>query len=94
MVDFSTRLQHKISYADETTPSTKAKPAGVHGCEVWVKLGDAADFSFLATNTASPYLAVFADADAGKTAVYRLRWVNNRGEHGPWSATVNAMLMG
>jgi hypothetical protein len=93
-VDFHTRLQHSIAYADEATPSTKAKPAGVHGCEVWVKLGDATDFAFLATNTASPYLAVYVDGDAGKTATYRLRWVNTRGEQGPWSGTFGAIIVG
>lgn len=93
-IDFSTRLQHSIAYADETTPTTKAKPAGVHGSEVWVKLGDEAEFRFLGTNTSSPFQAVFADADAGKTAQYRLRWVNTRGEHGPWSSIISATIVG
>ena len=93
-IDFSTRLQHYIAYVDEATPTTKAKPAGVHGCEVWVKLGTDADFKFLGTNTASPFQAVYADADAAKNAQYRLRWVNTRGEHGPWSSVVSALVVG
>jgi hypothetical protein len=31
-------------------------------------------------------------ADAGKPAFYMLRWVNPRGERGPWSQTVSATI--
>ena len=31
---------------------------------------------------------------AGKMVYYWLRWVNTRGETGPWSITINAMVMG
>jgi len=93
-VDFSVRLQHTIHFSDEATPRSKAKPEGVHGCEIWCKTGDAADFSYLATDTATPYTASYNDAQAGKTAWYRLRWVNTRGEQGPWGATVSALIVG
>ena len=33
-------------------------------------------------------------ADAGKTAWWALRWVNTKGEHGPWSATLSAAILG
>jgi hypothetical protein len=96
-IDFSTRLQHTINFADEGTPRSKAKPAGVHGCEVWAKVSaeapkDASEFTFLATDTATPYVATFDSADIGKTAWYMLRWVNTRGERGPWSSTFSAMV--
>jgi len=32
-VDTSQRLQHTIAFADESTPTRKAKPAGVMGAE-------------------------------------------------------------
>jgi hypothetical protein len=96
-IDFSTRLQHTIHFADEATPRSKAKPDGVHGCEVWAKVGaeapkDASEFAYLATDTATPYVATFDGADAGKTVWYMLRWVNTRGERGPWSSTFSAMV--
>ena len=43
---------------------------------------------FLALDTRTPYRADWTGADAGKIAHYLLRWVNTRGEKGPWSETV------
>lgn len=98
-VDFSVRLQHKIAFTDSSTPTSKAKPAGVHGCQIWMKLGGEApatakELQYIATDTATPYLLEFDGADAGKTAYYWLRWVNKRGEAGPWSVPVSAMVVG
>lgn len=69
----------------------------MRGCEIWVKVGDPAptdpsQLSFLALDTASPYVAEYDGADAGKTAHYMLRWVNTREEKGPWSQTVSATI--
>lgn len=96
-IDFSTRLQHTISYYDQATPRSKAKPAGVHGCEIWMKIDgaspvDASELSYVATDTSSPYTVNFEGKYAGKTVYYWLRWVNTRGEHGPWSSTISAMV--
>jgi len=98
-VDFSTRLQHALPFVDENTPTTKAKPDGVHGCEIWIKLGNPApvndsELSFLGVCTRSPYTVSFKGDDAGKTAYYWLRWVNSKGQQGPWSSPVNAMVVG
>ena len=98
-IDFSVRLQHTISYSDEATPRSKAKLAGVHGCEIWMKIDgpapiDASELSYVATDTSSPYTVNFEGKYARKTVYYWLRWVNTRGEHGPWSATVSAMVVG
>ena len=38
MVDTSQRLRHEIRFSDEATPTSRAKPAGVMGCEIWVKV--------------------------------------------------------
>lgn len=96
-VDTSQRLQHTISFMDELTPNSRAKPDGVTGCEIWVKIGgpapaDPDELKYLATDTRTPYMAEFDGADAGKTAYYMLRWVNSRGERGPWSQTVSATI--
>ena len=55
-VDCGQRLQHTIAFMDESTPTSKAKPAGVMGAEIWVKIGDPApvdpaELSFLAVDT-------------------------------------------
>ena len=96
-VDTSQRLQHTIGFADEATATRKAKPAGVRGAQIWVKIGDPApvdpsELTFLATDTRTPYLAQFDGADANKVAHYMLRWESTRGEPGPWSETASATI--
>ncbi len=96
-VDTSQRLQHTISFADELTPTRKAKPDGVRGAQVWVKIGDPApvdpsELTFLATDTRTPYVATFDGGDANKVAHYMLRWESTRGEPGPWSETASATI--
>ena len=100
VVDTSQRLRHEIRFSDEATPTRRAKPAGVMGCEIWVKVtnpGEAAPtgadgLSFLSLDTASPYIAEYDGANGGKTAHYMLRWVKTSGEKGPWSETISATI--
>jgi len=99
-VDTSQRLRHEIRFSDEATPTSRAKPAGVMGCEIWVKVlpaGEAAptsadELSFLSLDTASPYIAEYDGANGGKTAHYMLRWVKSGGDKGPWSETISATI--
>ncbi|HEY5591222.1 MAG TPA: hypothetical protein VIK55_09415, partial [Paludibacter sp.] len=91
--------QHTINFSDEASPRSKAKPEGVHGCEIYMKLdGDApkevSEMTYVATDTATPYVLTFDGAKTGKTIYYWLRWVNTRGECGPWSSTMSAMVVG
>jgi hypothetical protein len=95
-IDTSERLRHTVHFTDEASPTSKAKPAGVMGCEVWVKVGEPpsvpSELTFLALDTRTPYVADYASTDAGQSAHYMLRWVNSRGEKGPWSQTVSATI--
>ena len=96
-IDTSQRLRHTINFVDETTPNSRAKPEGVQGCEIWMKVGDPApagpnDVHYLALDTRTPYTVEFEAADAGKTAYYMLRWMSTRAETGPWSATVSGTI--
>ncbi len=91
------RLQHTIDFAGESTPTWRAKPAGVLGAEIWFKADgppvDPGELEFLAvdpvTRTASragtraPYTRDYAGAQGGKPAHYMQRWVNSKGETGP-----------
>ena len=45
-----------------------------------------------ATDTRTPYLAKYVGADANKVAHYMLRWVNTKGDKGPWSETGSATI--
>jgi hypothetical protein len=72
-IDTSQRLRHTVSFVDESTPTSRAKPDGVQGCEIWIKVGDPApggpnDVHYLALDTRTPYVTEFEAADAGKTA--------------------------
>jgi len=99
-VDTNQRLRHKIRFVDESTPTRRAKPAGIMGCEIWVKVAgqgeappaDPDELSFVAMDTASPYIVEYDGADGGKTAHYMLRWVKTGGEKGPWSETISATI--
>ena len=98
-IDTAQRLQHTVHFRDATTPNSKAKPAGVSGCEIWMKIGtpppvDPRDLSFVTLDTRTPHVVHFDGADAGKVVTYWLRWVSTRNERGPWSAAVAATVPG
>jgi hypothetical protein len=96
-VDTNQRLQHTINFVDELTPNTRAKPDGVRGCEIWVKVDgpaptDPSELKYLATDTRTPYQAEYDGNQGGKLAHYMLRWISTRGETGPWSQTLSATI--
>ncbi len=100
LVESRQRLTHQLRLVDESTPTRRAKPAGVLGAEVWVKLVDAdtpaptdpAALTFLTMTTKPSFRAEFKAGEGGKTAVYMARWVNTRGERGPWSDVTTATV--
>jgi hypothetical protein len=85
---------------DESTPTRRARPKGVLGAEVWVKLIDAGQpaptdpnaLAFLTMATKPTIRADFRAGDGVKTAVFMARWVNTRGEKGPWSEITTATV--
>ena len=98
-IDTSQHFSHTIDFRDAAAARSKAKPAGVMGCEIWVFIGDTppadpSGYSFVALDTATPYLATYPGAQAGKKTNYLLRWVNTTGDKGPWSDTVSATIPG
>jgi hypothetical protein len=97
-VDTSQRLRHVIYYQDSGS-GTKKKPAGVAYCEIWAKVGgpaptDAIQLTYLGNATKSPQMEDYSAAQAGQTVYYWLRWVNTRGEFGPWGVQVSATIPG
>jgi len=99
IIAFSSRMQHKIHFNDQATPRSKAKPAGVQGCEIWVKIDgsapvNASELTYIAIATRTPYLIDFEGKNIGKYVYYWLRWVNKRGKYGPWSSSFNAIIPG
>jgi hypothetical protein len=100
IVDVGGRLTHQLRLVDESTPTRRARPAGVLGAEVWVKLVDAdspaptdpAALTFLTMTTRPSFRADFKPGEGGKTAVSMARWINTRGEKGPWSEITTATV--
>lgn len=96
-VDTSQRLRHTIHFADEATPTSKAKPDGVRGAQIWMKVGDPppadpSELTYVATDTRTPHPIDFGGSDAKQNAHYMVRWENTRGEVGPWSETATATI--
>lgn len=92
-------LNQIIEFRDAATPDSKAKPAGVVGAQIYVKVGGTTPpingddgMTFAGLDTRTPYLANFAPADAGKNVYYCLRWQNTRGETGPWGGVFMSVV--
>ncbi len=98
-IDTSQRLQHKFHFRDQNTPTSRAKPPGVRGCEIYVKIGNPApaniaEMNYETTDTRTPHTIEFDPGDAGKMVHYWFRWVSTRNEPGPWGAPVSATVVG
>ena len=97
IIETGDRLQHVLRVVDATTPTSRARPAGVIGCEVWLKIGGLvptgpSETTMVGLHTGTQFLHTFAESDGGKLAHYMLRWVNTRGQKGPWSETVSVTI--
>lgn len=98
-VDTSKRLQHTLNWTEATTPDNKKKPRGAMGAEIFVKIDgppptDVKECTYLATDSATPYVVEYEGADAGKMAHYMLRWRMRDGSTGAWSETLSATITG
>jgi hypothetical protein len=98
-VDTAQRFKHTVTFRDELTPTSMAKPVGVRACQLFVKVGgaapvDASECTYIATDTKSPYTYTFEGEDANQIAHWMLRWESTRGETGPWSETISATIPG
>jgi hypothetical protein len=98
-VETNQKLIHIIHFRDELTPDSKGKPDGVQGVQIWLKTSgappvDYKECQYVATDSRTPYNCNFEGVDAGKTAYYLLRWINGKGETGPWSPLIQATITG
>lgn len=87
--------QHVIVFAHSGPRGSR--PAGSSGAEIYIAVGkkrpeSLTAFRFAAWATRSPHTLSFANEDAGRTAHYLLRWINAKGECGPWSEMVSAVI--
>jgi hypothetical protein len=85
-------------FADTNTPEKRAMPSGVLGLQVFVAVADhgVADPStalFRAVVTRQPFALSFDAPDAGKVATVFAKWMNRKGEVGPWSNGVSMRVV-
>ncbi len=98
-VDTSQRLRHTIHWVEATTPDNKRRPRGAMGVEIFVKIDgppptDQTQCTYLATDSATPYVVEYDGSDAGKMAHYMMRWRMRDGTTGAWAETVSATITG
>ena len=89
----------ELQIRDSTTPTTKAKPAGVIGCELWVKVDtvptpDPTEASLVKITTQTPNTLTFTPLQAGLIASVFGRWTTRSGpsgvaQVGPWSTATS-----
>lgn len=91
------KLRHIMGFADEGTPTIEAKPFGVHGIEIYSKEDgpppiDYTQCVYRVTDTKTSHIFDYTGAMANKVVHYMARWVNTKGEPGPWSEVVSATV--
>lgn len=97
LVDTSRRLHHTISWQDAGTPDSKKRPGNATSVEIWRKIdgpppSDVSDCTFVAVDTASPYITEYSGENGGKIVHYMLRWHLRDGSTTPFGETVSATI--
>jgi hypothetical protein len=95
----ATPLLHTVRYADELTPDRRTRPFGAVGMELrrTIAVAPAVDPDaalFYALVTRQPVPVSFDSGDAGKICTYFGRWLNRKGQPGPWSAAAAFGIVG
>ena len=90
-------LQSSLRITDEMTPSSRAKPDGVQGAYLYVKIDGTApatpdDCKFAGTATRNQHVISFPSGSAGKTFYVLAQWVNHKLEAGPVSSVVSSTI--
>jgi hypothetical protein len=94
--DSSVIMRITLHYRDKGS-SSRAKPAGVHGAEIrWAILdappAETDDLLHFDFSTHTPHTFEFKESERGKTVYFRLCWENTRGQKGPWSEIISAII--
>ena len=95
-VILSNRLEQVLYFSD--SENKRRRPAGAIGVEVYMCVGDAvapvnpSNYKFVEVCSRSPRKFDFNESDANRVAHYLLRWVNHKGEVGPWSAPISGTI--
>lgn len=94
-IDSSEPQQHTIHIQDENLTS-KMKPMGVAECEIWHKISETPpedeDLAYIGSAKKSYFLVRYTSSVSGERVYYKARWVNTRGEKGPWGRLESAVI--
>ncbi len=95
-IDFSQPSRHTLHIVDEEK-SGKQKPDGVQQCEVWYRISEEkpehySELQYAGVVGKSTFLIEYDSSDEGKKVWYNARWLNTRGQHGPWGAYMSAVI--
>ena len=98
-VDKSNRSLLRIFYGDSETVTHSARPRGVAFVEIFYQVGgtppvDPSQMPLRVLNGRSPLRIQFEEDAVGQRVFFCMRWVNTRGEHGPWSMPFSAVVPG
>jgi hypothetical protein len=96
-VDTSTIAHLGIHFFKKGGSHKKGKPDGQHGAEIGWLISDTPparwdELIHSAIDTNSPFTLSFENDQRGKTVYFALRWENTRGEKGPWTEILNAII--
>jgi hypothetical protein len=95
-VRFQQIMEH-IIYVRDSESKRAAKPKHVIGFQIYRFVGGKAeptyeDMQFVAMATRSPFTVKYTSGQRGLMVFYATRWVNTRGETGPWGEIVSAIV--
>jgi hypothetical protein len=81
----------------ELAGDKRGKPDGVHGAEILYEIRDeppvvAEDLRHSSFATKTQMVYTFTEAERGKKVYFAARWENARGEKGPWSDVISAII--
>jgi hypothetical protein len=96
-IDSGTIRHLILHFYDQGKKKSKAKPPGQHGVEIDWAILDAPpaaikDLVNSAFDTHTPFTLEFDENERGKTVYFCLRWENTRGQKGPWSEIMSAII--
>ena len=90
--------EHFIRFTDWESSSSRAKPRGVIGIEVWLHCGeevpvDDNQYQMYAVSSRMSVSVTFDAEQAGKSVYYRFRYLNSKGQTGPWSMVYSSTVV-
>lgn len=96
-IEQATAGSQRLRFADSSTPTRRAKPVGATAMELYQATDDLPVVDptlgvFIANFTVQPINVGQQIGNVGKTATYFARWINRRGQPGPWSAPVSLTI--